>query len=593
MRTISPVHAGVLATMIALTAAACTDPDAAPPDAAPVDAAPVDARNPAPDAAPTAPDASPAAPDASPTTPDAGPGQSTAPQCTWSACPSGTKLCGDVCVNTSAPEYGCGNASCEACTGGTAATCVANACALDCPAGFADCAAGSCEDVLTRERCGTCPTSCGAAEYCSETNGCVSACTPPETLVGTACIRLTSSARYCGGSVCEPARQNEVASCNAGTCTRTCKTGYTDCFGECRPDGACVAELCGESTNIRAVHWPTQACVCATGFEPSGRSCVRSLPRDVFTCLCNDATSPSCRCESSQWCSDGTCAPLPAIVTGLSAARDLVRDGSTLYLTQGADILSVPVTGGVPLVVATSYEPRAVVPHGNMIFFADAQGGGMYSVPKTGGTPTALVSVAFPDNLAVSGDWMFWKKGEEIQRAPVLGGVAETVYTGKIDERLLAPVADPLTGQIFFMAGYNETGGSGPWRVMSVSPSTGVTSPVRNTGVSTFAVANGYGYLVRNYSSAGLPFPIAEFDLVTGDVRTIGRINTDGSQAMIADEQGVAFLNRHDFDPDALAAVARCGGPAEQLAFVDSGFVALDEQYLYVLRQDAIYRVPR
>lgn len=77
------------------------------------------------------------------------------------------KVCGDVCVPTSLPQFGCGRSDCAPCgfKNGTAG-CRESACVLlGCTAPFADCdrdSANGCEADLETdgEHCGACGTQC-------------------------------------------------------------------------------------------------------------------------------------------------------------------------------------------------------------------------------------------------------------------------------------------------------------------------------------------------------------------------------------------------------------------------------------------------
>jgi hypothetical protein len=128
-------------------------------------------------------------------------------------CAVGAKACGDVCVSTEDPFYGCGAVSCARCELPNAtAACAVGACAVGaCVAGFADCNAlptDGCEASLaTVNDCGACGAKC-------------------------------------------PALENVDMACVAGTCSGTCVAGFGDC--NANPADGCEKNLMKDKHNCGA-----------------------------------------------------------------------------------------------------------------------------------------------------------------------------------------------------------------------------------------------------------------------------------------------------------------------------------------------------
>lgn len=140
-------------------------------------------------------------PEESPT-PDAG-----------TACTTGSKACGDVCVSLEDPFFGCGAPTCTRCEVANAtAACVLGACGVGaCIAGFADCNAlpvDGCETSLqTVNDCGACALKC-------------------------------------------PVVENVDMACVSGVCTGTCTAGFGDCNGD--PADGCEKNLLKDKRNCGA-----------------------------------------------------------------------------------------------------------------------------------------------------------------------------------------------------------------------------------------------------------------------------------------------------------------------------------------------------
>ena len=182
------------------------------------------------------------------------------PDSSQCVCPSGTHLCGDTCVDSSAVAH-CGT-RCEPCPTefGADATCSRGQCALECAAGFFPCTGPDCQTACVecaghadctdpaRSRCVE-----GRCQGCATSRDCASQPDTPvcDTDTGT-CIECTvDESGACGGNSCDPATQR---------CTDTPIRSLTDCerckadiecqdyqrcipmnfAGQSRPDGYCM-----------------------------------------------------------------------------------------------------------------------------------------------------------------------------------------------------------------------------------------------------------------------------------------------------------------------------------------------------------------
>jgi len=73
------------------------------------------------------------------------------------ACPTGTSLCGGMCVAVSSDRANCGTCG-NACAAGE--VCVDGACSVVCPTGQTECT-GVCADTMAdRRHCGSCGNAC-------------------------------------------------------------------------------------------------------------------------------------------------------------------------------------------------------------------------------------------------------------------------------------------------------------------------------------------------------------------------------------------------------------------------------------------------
>lgn len=154
-------------------------------------------------------------------------------------CAVGAKLCGDICVSASDPDFGCASAECAPCNLSRAsATCAAGQCAVSvCYPGRADCNSDpkdGCEadTSSSTDTCGSCSTRC----------------------------QFT----------------NAVPACNKGICAiLVCNERFGDCNGR-------VSDGC--ETDLRL---PSSCGACGASC-PSPRVCREYRISDRWTALCED-----------------------------------------------------------------------------------------------------------------------------------------------------------------------------------------------------------------------------------------------------------------------------------------------------------------
>ena len=122
---------------------------------------------------------------------------------------------------------------------------------------------------------------------------------------------------------------------------------------------------------------------------------------------------------------------------------DIKVDASNVYLaTQRGEVLSVPVTGGTPITLATSMAaynnaPALALDEANVYF---AGGGAVGSVPKSGGASSMLVTGEHPGlGFARGASALFWYEMDAnpschcesgvIHRVPTAGGTATALVS--------------------------------------------------------------------------------------------------------------------------------------------------------------------
>lgn len=229
------------------------------------------------------------------------------------ACPDGTSMCGDACVDTDSDRANCGTCG-TACAAGEA--CLAGTCAIVCPSGQTECDAACVDTTSDRAHCGACGAPCDPGELCVD-GSCALSCPTGQTVCGAGCADTTSDPAHCGG--CDMGcAAGEV--CSAGMCAASCGPGLTECTGACvdvqndpahcsacdmacgAPSGAtgiCSAGMC------RSVCDPLMGDCNADLAAGGGDGCETPLATDVSNCgACGRVCSVS---HAVAGCAAGAC----------------------------------------------------------------------------------------------------------------------------------------------------------------------------------------------------------------------------------------------------------------------------------------------
>jgi len=256
--------------------------------------------------------------------------------------------------------------------------CVANACALSCAAGTADCDGASSNGCEARTdstaHCGRCGNACSGAPHADPTctaTGCGTRCQQGyadcDGVASNGCeVELAADASNCGacGRACTVI--NGQGQCSAGVCGRArCNATFDDCDGvaangcEARIDSSAHCGRCGNACTASML-CTAGACApsCTGGTTLCGESCVdtRTSATDCGRCgnACPTAPNASPSCVSSACdivCNPGFvrsasgCGPIaaprlvaPASLSTLNGNRDVVFEVALAPGTDGAVI---------------------------------------------------------------------------------------------------------------------------------------------------------------------------------------------------------------------------------------------------------------
>lgn len=220
------------------------------------------------------------------------------------ACPTGSILCGGVCVapGTTSTNCGCG-VQCTKCEDCVAGVCAPVADDSGCASGRI-CCAGQCVSDHSPEHCGTCAKTCAQPLGCAAGACCLQEGATCAFAVGAQCCvgACLQGSGICGliptGFLCTPGRGD---TCSSGTCSPQDDGSYcapNGAAGTCRVDGDCISGLCQGSVC---------ACTgaggsCAVEADCCDRPCDNGVCRYIPTGQLCLAASPAC-------CSSGTCNP--------------------------------------------------------------------------------------------------------------------------------------------------------------------------------------------------------------------------------------------------------------------------------------------
>lgn len=269
-----------------------------------------------------------------------------------SACTNGLLQCCGKCVDPTTDPVHCGGCdpSCpEAASGAGGGAPVESACSMGyrkCTGTTPICSAcvcvssdqctvieqktvcgDSCVELGTDpQNCGTCGTSCGPNQKCSN-GACISgSCPAGKTACGGACVDLQSDAANCGscGTACDLANTGKV--CDLGVCTADCTLPRERCGATC-VDISQDPLNCGKCGNVCA-----KGEVCATDGS-GGASCLKSCPTGLVNCggACVDLRQDFNHCGScGNTCNDDNVCTADSCVFGAEGGKCQNESGAKL-----------------------------------------------------------------------------------------------------------------------------------------------------------------------------------------------------------------------------------------------------------------------
>jgi hypothetical protein len=285
------------------------------------------------------------------------------------------------------------------------------------------------------------------------------------------------------------------------------------------------------------------------------------------------------------------CAPTPtklidasefmANANGVSAAMDLAVSTTDLYVAvnynQGGAVLSVPIRGGRPVVVATG-GAQALLVTGDSLILAE---GDIVKIALPGGAGTVLASgpVVATDSyfgpsgiLATDGQNVYFATPDGTQSVPLAGGMVQTLttHTGALTVAgANIVIADSSAGGIFSVPIEG-----GPATLLATSPA-GDLGPVLSCGadicwasaVEVSPSQVGTATLVQ-LGPMGVPATLSEDPALY----VVYRLVFDGSEFFATMLRDLSF--------GSLATIPAAGGPPFSMG-PGSG-LAIDDECLYV-----------
>ena len=296
-------------------------------------------------------------------------------------------------------------------------SCVGGACTIAaCAPGFADCdglASNGCEtNVNTAVNCRACGTKCPAGQVCGF-GGCVSGCTPPETLCGDHCANLLTDPNDCGAcdalGVPNPSG-GMFAACINGVPVGACHPGLTYCGGGYCFDTNTNPGACGDcQTYCASLSCVLGTCApCGPGQEMCASVCTQTQSDPLNCGACGHA------CAGGKLCVSGSCTSTNTfwIATGLSQPADIVTDGVSVYWTDTMDnaVYAMPTAGGGVRTIASGQAGLIhLVIDDTSVYWSNNIGGAIMSALKDGsGSPTLVAATNEPSSLVVDADNVYW-----------------------------------------------------------------------------------------------------------------------------------------------------------------------------------------
>jgi hypothetical protein len=270
------------------------------------------------------------------------------------ACPPGTSVCGNTCVNRQTDVNHCGACGnvCPARPNATA-VCSGGQCGYACHRGFADCNVSSADGCETNTltdigHCGACGNVCPSrpnAQTVCAGGVCGYVCAPNyadcnQNAQDGCEANLLTDRNNCGacGNACV-APPNGMAACSSGVCSYACLAPYADCNGSttdgCETDTANDVNNCGGCGYVCSFPHGVADCIagdcelveCEAGWAScdriDGNGCETNVAHDINNCgACGNVctapanAAPAClngqclfNCSSGFHRSDGLCCP--------------------------------------------------------------------------------------------------------------------------------------------------------------------------------------------------------------------------------------------------------------------------------------------
>lgn len=341
----------------------------------------------------------------------------------------------------------------------TTRSCSAGQCALPCDPGYSDCdgdlVGTGCEvhTVDDVNHCGSCGTVCsaanGASPYCLS-GWCRLTCDPGWgncQILGAndGCETFTDAdPSHCGACSTKcPGAALGNSVCAAGTCV--CPPGHGDCNGSFALDG-CETATVTDSFHCGACGHSCQGGPCNNGAcLPFGIALGQVGP----DALAVDGTH-AYWANAGTGAADGGIARAPKffggatslLVSGRVGPIGLLRVGNDVVWTErghlGAfdgGVYRVPATGGVVTTLAQGAgAPLGLVTDGTLLYWTANEAHQVLTLPLVGGAPTVLATVTSPRRVALDGTHLYVTQGDgALARIPLAGGAAEILATGLAD----------------------------------------------------------------------------------------------------------------------------------------------------------------
>jgi hypothetical protein len=232
-------------------------------------------------------------------------------------------------------------------------------------------------------------------------------------------------------------------------------------------------------------------------------------------------------------CSDWPVAgahPVPAV---LSPGRDspwaIAADSRSVYWTERAGVMSVPVSGGAPIPLARTSSATALAVDTENLYFADSTG--VWSVSLYGGAPTRLFAgPTAAQGLAVDSRHVYWtdRAAGTVMRVPRRGGTATVVATG---EHAPTGIADDGTAVVWSVGP--------PGAIETVPLSGGLPETLASgQGVPQQVAADGPSVYWTNGGGGTGPGSVMEVPLAGGTPITLATGQTDPQGIAVASVQG-------------------------------------------------------